>query len=586
MPRPGAKWVARGELTMEAFRKACGRPRKGSATVPRVGRFAVVLGAVAALALGVLASGILAAGPPTTTTSSTATGTTVSTVPTTTVSTASSVLAVSGHGWGHGLGMAQWGAYGYAQHGWTYRQILGHYYTGTTLGTAKVAIVRVLVASGTKATLSSTVPWTVTDAAGTREQLAPGPLVLTTAFAIAGLPALKPPLTFTAPQPLSVGSAVYRGKLVVSLDGKALDVVDDVGLESYVKGVVPAEMPSTWSPEALKAQAVACRSYALANLAKGRPFDLYGDGRSQVYGGVADETDATNAAVDATRGQVVLYAGKVADTLFSSSSGGRTASALESTGIDVPYLVPVADPYDTISPYHDWGPVLVDATRLVKQLKLAGPIVDASEVDGASGRVKTLTLTSAADAATVISGNQARAALGLRSTWFTTALLQLQASAGTMTYGGAVSLTGFVRGAQGVSLESKTATTDWAPVGALLTAEDGSFSTVLKPQLTTSYRLVWGTVRAGLARVSVTARVAATMGTAGVQGTVRPAALGAPVQLQEQQADGTWSTLSSTVTDATGAWTFGGTLQAGTYRVRAAPGHGIAAGMSASFAAP
>ncbi len=115
------------------------------------------------------------------------------------------------------------------------------------------------------------------------------------------------------------------------------------------------------------------------------PFDLYGDGRSQVYGGVAAETPATNAAVDATKGQVVMYAGKVADTLFFSSSGGRTASALESTGIAVPYLVPVADPYDTISPYHDWGPMLFDATKLAKQLKLSAPIAALIALNGAVG---------------------------------------------------------------------------------------------------------------------------------------------------------------------------------------------------------
>ena len=569
---------------METFRKAFLRPGKGWATVPRVGRLAVVLGAAAALALAGLASAVLAAGPPTTTTTtgSTATGTTAAA--TTTTSTASAVLAVSGHGWGHGLGLSQWGAYGYAEHGWTYDQILAHYYTGTTLGAAKVATVRVLVASGKKASLSSTVPWTVTDAAGTKEQLAAGALALTTAFAIAGLPALQPPLTFTAPQPLSVGGRAYRGKLVVSLDGKELDVVDSVGLESYLKGVVPSEMPSTWLPQALEAQAVAARSYALANLAKGRPYDLFGDGRSQVYGGVAAETPATDDAVDATKGQVVMYAGKVADTLYYSSSGGRTASALEATGIAVPYLVPVADPYDTISPYHDWGPVLIDATKLVKQLKLPGPIVDVRELNGPSGRVKSLTLTSAGDAATVISGNQARTALGLRSTWFTPALLELQGSTKTMTYGGAVSLSGLARGAQGVSLEAKTAATDWAPAGALLPDESGSFALVVKPQVTTWYRLVWGSVHAAQAKISVAARVVATAAPGSVQGTMRPASASAPVQLQEQQADGSWATLSSTTTDATGGWTFAGALQPGTYRVRCAPGHGIVAGSSAPFA--
>src|SRR3954451_10722643 len=84
-------------------------------------------------------------------------------------------------------------------------------------------------------------------------------------------------------------------------DGKTLQVVDVLGLEAYLKGVVPAEMPSAWSSEALKAQAVAARSYALASLAKGKDYDLYGYTRSQVYGGLDAELTATNDAVDATK---------------------------------------------------------------------------------------------------------------------------------------------------------------------------------------------------------------------------------------------------------------------------------------------
>ncbi len=149
----------------------------------------------------------------------------------------------------------------------------------------------------------------------------------------------------------------FRGRLTVSSDGKTLQVVDTLGLEAYVKGVVAAEMPKTWPAAALEAQAVAARSYAIANLQTAGPFDLFADGRSQIYGGVALETPATNAAVDATRGKVVLWQGKVADTLYSSSSGGRTASAQSALGQNLPYLASVADPYDTLSPYHDWGPM-------------------------------------------------------------------------------------------------------------------------------------------------------------------------------------------------------------------------------------
>src|SRR3954451_9749453 len=230
------------------------------------GRFAVRLGAVVVLlAAGGVAS-LLAGGP-----RAVRAATTTATTPVVT-SPAASVLVLRGHGWGHGLGMSQWGAYGYAKHGWTFDRILAHYYSGTTLGPAKVSSVRVLLASATKITIEATSAWTVVDADGTRTTLDPGALVLKPKLAITGHPDLRPPFTILGRQPLVVDKTAYRGRLSVSSDGKLVQVIDTVGLESYLKGVVPAEMPSSWLPEALKAQAVAARSYALANVTTGRPF--------------------------------------------------------------------------------------------------------------------------------------------------------------------------------------------------------------------------------------------------------------------------------------------------------------------------
>src|SRR5439155_1171605 len=147
----------------------------------------------------------------------------------------------------------------------------------------------------------------------------------------------------------------YRGSIQVAVTGGKLRAINMVGLEQYLYGVVPSEMPYTWLPEALKAQAVAARSYALATRRTGA-FDLYPDTRSQVYLGIEHEKPSTNSAVDATAGQVVLYQGEVAKTYFFSTSGGRTASAEDVWGKPVPYLVSVPDPYDSISPYHNWGP--------------------------------------------------------------------------------------------------------------------------------------------------------------------------------------------------------------------------------------
>ena len=123
---------------------------------------------------------------------------------------------------------------------------------------------------------------------------------------------------------------------------------------------MPKESPASWPIEALKAQAVAARSYAISTPVGGGGFDQYDDTRSQVYGGASAETAKTNQAVDATRLQVVLYKGKVAQTFFFSTSGGHTENnEFSSLGFGqpaVPYLRGVDDPYeaDAGSPYEHW----------------------------------------------------------------------------------------------------------------------------------------------------------------------------------------------------------------------------------------
>ena len=259
----------------------------------------------------------------------------------------------------------------------------------------------------------------------------------------------------------------------------------------------------------------------------------------------------------------MLYGGKVADTLFFSTSGGRTASAAEATGTAVPYLVPVTDPYDTISPFHDWGPVLYDAAKVARQLKLAPPLANLSIADGPSGRATSVTATAAGDTHATVTAAQFRAMLELRSTWFTSALLSLEPQARTITFGGSLSLTGVARGADSVTLESKDPGHDWSPAGELILDADGSFATIVKPTVATQYRLDWETVRAGLTTVAVAARVEAQSSATGVQGTERPVVSGAAVQLQ-QQAGAAWTTVSSTTADAGGAWRFSGAPQTGT----------------------
>jgi stage II sporulation protein D len=520
----------------------------------------------------------------TTTSTVGSTATTTSATSTTSTLAAPAAVVLSGHGWGHGLGMSQWGANGFARHGWTYDRILAWYYRETTLGPAPVARVRVLLVEGAKRlALGSTAAWRATGADGKAVDLPAGALAVTPALKVASV-ALKGPVTFApTTAPLTAGAKPYRGSFVVTAANGKLQLVNAVGVEAYLKGVVSSEMPSSWPAEALKAQAVAARSYALANLSKGAAYDLYSDVRSQVYGGMAAEAAATNAAVDATAGEVVLYDGKVATTYFFSTSGGRTLSALEATGRAIPYLVSVADPYDVASPHHDWGPVVLDATAVAKQLGVTPPLLDLKVTRGASGRVARAAAVSPVGEKQ-FTGSSVRTLLGLRSTWFTVGWLALTRPPAPMTFGGATTLAGVARGLGAVTLESRPAGGLWQTVGPVTPGANGGFRTLVRPQRTTEYRLAAQSVRAALAKVPVAPRVDATIAAATATGSIRPALAGAPVQLQ--RLDGTaWKTVGASVTDARGAFSVAGDGAPGSYRVRVAPGQGLVPGLSKTVVA-
>jgi stage II sporulation protein D len=492
---------------------------------------------------------------------------------------AGALLVFTGHGYGHGVGMSQYGAYGYALHGSDYRAILAHYYPGTTLGPAPARTIRVLLADRRRTlTIRAEADVTVRDGAGKKHTLPAGSYTYT--------PALRwpAPLTFTPSRGsfLTLGRT-YRGSIVVDVVDGRLRAVDVVGLEQYLWGVVPAEMPSTWAPEALKAQAVAARSYALATRAVGAPFDVYADTRSQMYLGVAQETAATTAAVNATKGQVLLFAGNVAKTFFSSSSGGQTESNADWTGTAVPYLVSVPDPYDTLSPYHDWGPVPVTATTLLKALKLTGPVVDVTTTSNPSGRVAQVKLTTPAGP-TAVPATTLRSALGLRSTWFSVGLLSLTPPQplAPVTYGSPVTLASVVRGVGGASLEQRRPGGAWETVRSVAA---GASQLTATPTATTDYRLATTAVAAGPVRIKVMPVVTlAAVSAAEVDGSVRPALAGAAVDVQVQGADLSWSSAATGTTGADGSFAVPVALAAGaTVRVVVtATGSSFAPGTSAS----
>jgi stage II sporulation protein D len=394
--------------------------------------------------------------------------------------------------------MGQWGAQGYAQQGYTYDQILAAYYPGTTLGQATATTIRVLLASGKKTlTISSKKPIAVEDGDGIDHTLPAGATTLTPKLELAvdGGPkqALDPPLTFSpaAGTSLTLGHR-YRGRILVDVASKKLRAINLLPLQQYLYGVVPAEMPSTWLPAALQAQAVAARSYALASRRAGAPFDVYGDGRSQAYLGVSAETPAGKQAVDVTAGEVLLYNGDVALTLFSSSTGGWTQAAADAFGSPGrPYLVSVRDPYDSISPYHDWGPVPVTAKTLGSALGVVGRIVDATVKRHPSRRAKTLKITSlsrGSQLTATIGGATFASALGLRSTWFSVGVLSLQPPSPNTAVSSAtrVTLTGVVRGVKGVVVQKAVAGGAWTRVRSVV---PGAFQLSVKPKVTTQYRL-------------------------------------------------------------------------------------------------
>lgn len=344
-------------------------------------------------------------------------------------------LVVKGGGFGHGVGMSQYGAFGFAEKGTDHAQILGHYYTGTQIGRLDGASqVRVLLKTASRIVFTH-----AARVAGGR-RLDPrrryvatrglsGAVTLRSASG-RSLGGYASPLTITGARGgVQVngrsGNATtdgrYRGEL--QLRGSALggvSAINALGLDDYIRGVVAGEMPSTWPQQALRAQAVAARTYALATSKNGDGFDQYSDTRSQVYNGISGETATTDEAVAATTGEVVVYEGKPIVTYYFSTSGGRTED-VENVFLgaeSAPYLRSVEDPYDSASPRHRWtrrmslrsaqrrlGRLVKGSLRQIKVLRRGrSPRVVRAQIVGSRGR-------------TNVSGPTLRSKLGLYDTW-------------------------------------------------------------------------------------------------------------------------------------------------------------------------
>jgi SpoIID/LytB domain protein len=226
----------------------------------------------------------------------------------------------------------------------------------------------------------------------------------------------------------------YRGVFRIQPEAGRVRLVNEIDAESYLYGVVPREMPSSWHLEALKAQAVAARSYAYTETRS----ELYCTVYSQVYHGhsigadrakpTMHEAARSNSAVDSTWRQVAKYGSTIVRAFFFASSGGHTANVEDVWGgSSQPYLRGVPDPYEAgVSPTSgapwatSWGsPTTYSGTTLASKLGLSSAVVSAVANTAPSGHVRSVALTLANGAKTTLGGDAFRSKLGLRSTMFT-----------------------------------------------------------------------------------------------------------------------------------------------------------------------
>ena len=387
------------------------------------------------------------------------------------------VFALAGHGWGHGHGLSQYGAYGAAKvDGLSAAQILSFYYPDTTqTGLALSSTVRVVLhgtlagqlpvvpRGGAKLTATTSVdgvpPCVLPDSVdGGKTSVAQWRArVITTSGGVQMLrlqastdgnswntnptidgcdPAWSKPLngsiTFdgggVTDLVRNAAIAPYRGNLRAAFTGTRIYVVNVVAIDQYLRSVVPSEMPSSWSPAALQAQAVAARTYAAYEMAhpKNQPYyDVYDDTRDQMYIGQSHEAASTTAAVQATEdpatqtGDILTSDGGPAFTQFSSSNGGWSVYGGQ------PYLPAQQDPYDGLVPssVHSWSTTVPASTIAQLYGKQIGTLhsIAITGRDGHGqwgGRVTSLELQGSSGTVS-LTGTDFRLALGLRSEWFT-----------------------------------------------------------------------------------------------------------------------------------------------------------------------
>lgn len=357
---------------------------------------------------------------------------------------ASTNVDITGHGYGHGRGMGQWGAFGYAtNYGWTYTQILNHYYGGTAVQTVGLAAMTVdlseldgngsvwvtsgaaftagglaIPANGSaRITLSGSTLTAQGNATGCGKPLAGVHPVTSGLFKSS----VASPQTLSQMLTICDTGRTYRGTLTLVNGSGVSRVVNTLSMDDYLRGVVPRESPASWGDAAggkgmaaLQAQAVAARSYAAAS-SRYSWAKICNTQSCQVYGGAGldgtlIEDARSNTAVTSTSGKTLTAGGAVVSAEFSASTGGWTAGGA---------FPAVEDLGDSAAPYHDWS-TSIPASTVGDAFGvgiLQSITVTRNGLGADGGRVLTAKVTGTSGSTTV-SGDQFRSALGLKSDWF------------------------------------------------------------------------------------------------------------------------------------------------------------------------
>lgn len=356
-------------------------------------------------------------------------------------------FTIRGSGWGHGWGMSQYGAYGAARAGLSWREILTFYYPGTKRTTLPAgSTIKVWVTSDNDGSLRvrPAAGLEVRDSSGGRYRVPTGAAYASWRISRSGAGyrlSYRTPDGRDVDQRTGLSSSTwsfsssgrtlrvvlpggtvrtYRGTVSLIKWGSGGRTVNRVLVEDYVRGVVPAEMPTSWPADAVRAQSVAARSYGvrLRSLARQSGYDLCDTTACQVYRGVGVETPRGNAAVQATAGVVLTYRGALALTQFASSNGGHSAQG------DHPYLAPKPDPYDGAVRSQAWSRT-VTAAQVAARWPAVGTVrgIQVTSRDGAGawgGRVRSVVIHGSRATLTV-SGSTFQSRFGLRSRLFTVA---------------------------------------------------------------------------------------------------------------------------------------------------------------------